>query len=340
MPTIRDVAREAGVSIATVSYVLNNSKAVSDETRQRVLEAAQRLGYRPSSLARGLQARQAYILGYSWRPMPSGELNVILDLFLETMAQVAARHGYHILAYPTFTLQQEVNLYRELVETQRVDGFILSNTTLNDPRIRFLLDVNFPFAAFGRSNPDWDFPWVDVDGTAGMHELVRHLVGLGHTRIACLAWPEDSLTGGYRLAGYYAGMEEAGLTVDPVWVPRMPMDYQEAYRAAQSLLALPPSQRPTAFMAMTDVMALGVMNAALDAGLVVGRDVAVAGYDDIPTARYVRPPLTSLRQPIPEVGEQAVSMLLSLVDGEDPPQRHVLLDPELIIRASTTGTSR
>lgn len=337
MPTIKDVAREAGVSIATVSYVLNNTKPVSAEIRKRVLEAAQRLGYRPSSIARSLQARQAYMVGYSWRPMPRGQTNIILDLFLQSMAEVAARHGYHILAYPTSSVTQEVAAYRELVETQRVDGFILSNTISNDPRIRFLMDVNFPFVSFGRSNPEWDFPWVDVDGTAGMRRLMAHLISLGHTRVACLAWPEDSLAGGHRLAGYYAGMEEADLSVDPAWVVRMPMDYRAAYQATEALLALPPARRPTAIVAMTDIMAIGAMNAALDAGLVVGQDLAVAGFDDIPTAHYVRPPLTSLRQPIMEVGERAVAMLLALLEGQDLPQRHVLLEPELVVRASTTG---
>ncbi len=337
MASIKDVAREAGVSIATVYYVLNNTKPVSEATRQRVLEAVRKLGYRPSSIARGLQAGRARTLGYSWQPMPDDQLNPILDRFLQSMATVAARHEYHILAYPTSTAEDEVEFYRELIETQRVDGFILSNTNLNDPRIRFLMEAEVPFVAFGRANPEWDFPWVDVDGRAGLRKAVEHLAGLGHERIACLAWPEGSLTGSHRLAGYLEGMAAAGLPVDPAWVVRMEMDHDLAYRAVRRLLDLPPARRPTAVVTMTDLMAIGAMNAALDRGVEVGREFAVVGFDDIPLAPYLRPPLTSLRQPIVQVGERVVTLLMALLEGREVPQRQVLLEPELVVRASTVG---
>ena len=337
MATIRDVAREAGVSIATVSYVINNSRPVSPETRRKVLEAIERLGYRPSNIARGLRARKARALGYSWRPMPNGQINVILDAFLESLALAAAEEDYHIVVYPTSTATDEVTFYRGLIEAERVDGFILSNTNYDDPRIRFLLEADVPFVAFGRSNPEWDFPWVDVDGAAGMRKAVAHLVARGHERIAFIAWPEGSLSGDERLRGYREGMDAAGLPLDPQWIVRGEMSYEVGYRAAQTLMALPASRRPTAIIAVTDLMAVGAMNALADMGLHVGRDVAVVGFDDIPMAAYLRPPLTSLRQPIAQVGRLVVEMLLTRLEGEELSDVHVLLEPELIVRASTTG---
>ncbi|HDD25281.1 MAG TPA: LacI family transcriptional regulator [Chloroflexi bacterium] len=333
--TIRDVARRAKTSTATVSYVLNNSRPVGAETRERVLQAIQELGYRPSVIARGLQARKSRMIGYSWRPMPPDQFNPILEKFIHSMAEAAARHDYHVLTFPHPQPQDEVEVYREMVESGRVDGFILPNTNLNDRRIRYLLDVDFPFVAFGRANPDWDFPWVDVDGADGVHQAVTHLLELGHRRIACLAWPEGSLTGQHRLQGYLDGMADVGLTVDPAWIMRIEYNYHNAYQAMQTWLALPPDRRPTAVVALSDLMAIGVMNAAADAGLEVGRDLAVAGFDDAPITGYLRPPLTSLRQPIAEIGERVVTMLIDLVHGQELEPAHVLLKPQLIVRDST-----
>jgi DNA-binding LacI/PurR family transcriptional regulator len=323
------------VSVATVSYVLNNTGAVSEATRQRVLQAVQELGYRPSVIARGLQARESRMIGYSWRPVPPNQFNPILEKFIHSMAEAAERHDFHVLTFPMSCRSDEVGAYRAMIESGRVDGFILPHTNLNDQRIRYLLDAGFPFVAFGRANPDWDFPWVDVDGADGMEQAVRHLLDLGHECIACLAWPEASLTGEYRMRGYRVAMARAGLEVRPAWIGRSENTYYAAYEAARPWLRLPPGERPTAVVALSDLMAIGVMNAAADAGLRVGRDLAVTGFDDAPVTDYLRPPLTSLRQPIAEVGELAVTMLIQLVDGETPSPAQVLLKPRLIVRAST-----
>jgi len=335
MPTIKDVAKNAGVSIATVSYVLNDSGAVSEATRQRVLQAVERLGYRPSVIAKGLQARESRMIGYSWRPVPPNQFNPILEKFIHSMAEAAARHDYHVLTFPCPEPYDEVDVYREMVKNGRVDGFILPNTNLNDRRIRYLLDEGFPFVAFGRSNSEWDFPWVDVDGADGVKQAVAYLIELDHQRIACLAWPEASLTGQYRLDGYQEAMASAALPVDPAWIVRVENDYYSAYRATQSWLGLPTNRRPTAVVALTDLMALGVINAATDAGMTVGRDLAVIGFDDAPIAGYLRPSLTSLRQPIAEIGEWVVTTLIELVRGETPSPAQMLLKPRLIVRDST-----
>jgi DNA-binding LacI/PurR family transcriptional regulator len=340
MPTIKDVAREAGVSIATVSYVLNNSGAVGEATRQRVLEAVEQLGYRASVIAKGLQAQESRMFGYSWRPLPPDQLNPILEKFIHSISEAAARHNYHILTFPCPDLSCEIDVYRDMVESGRVDGFVLSDTNLDDQRVRYLLEANFPFVAFGRANPDWQFPWVDVDGADGLEQAVNHLIELGHRRIACLAWPEESLTGRYRLAGYQRAMTQAGLPLPESWIIRTENYYQHAYRSTQAWLAMQPEQRPTAIVALTDLMAMGVMNAAADAGLRVGPDLSVVGFDDIPITGYLRPPLTSLRQPITEIGEQVVTMLIDLVRGEIPAPFQVLLKPRLIVRDSTAASVR
>lgn len=335
MPTIKDVAREAGVSTATVSYVLNESGNVSAETRQRVVAAVERLGYRPSVIARGLKAGQSRMIGYSWIPVPANQFNPILEKFLQSMAEAAAGRDFHVLAFPSTDPTDELLPYREMVASGRVDGFILSNTTYDDPRIRYLTDIDFPFVAFGRANPDWKFAWVDVDGADGLRQVVEHLHGLGHRRIACLCWPESSSTGQLRLSGFRRAMEEAGLPIHPAWIVRIENDYYEAYEATARLLSLPPDDRPTAITALADLMAMGAMNAAADGGLEVGRELAVTGFDDSPITGYLRPSLTSVRQPIAQAGEEVVHALLGMLQGETTSPPTSLLKPRLIVRHST-----
>ena len=337
--TIRDVARRAGVSTATVSYVLNDSRPVGKDTRKRVLHAAEDLGYRPSVIAQGLKAGESRIIGYSWRPAPANQFNPVLEKFIHSVAEATARHGYHVLTFPYPEPYDEIDVYRQMVGSGRVDGFVLPNTRFDDQRIHYLMDVGFPFVAFGRSNPDWDFPWVDVDGANGIKQAMTHLLELGHQRIACLAWPGRDPVGQPRLDGYQTSMSDAGLQVDALWIKEVENDYYEAYRAAQALVDLPLDRRPTAVVAFSDLLAIGVMNAAEAGGLAVGRELAVVGFDDAPVAGYLRPPLTSLRQPVGEVGEQAVKMLIDLLRGEMPMPSQVLLKPVLIVRESTSRSA-
>ncbi len=334
--TIRDVAQRAGVSTATVSYVLNESRPVGEETRRRVQEAVEELGYRPSIIARGLQAGQSRIIGYSWRPAPANQFNPILEKFIHSVAEATARYGYHVLTFPYPEPYDELEVYREMAESGRVDGFVLPNTRFDDQRIRYLLDEGFPFVAFGRSNPDWEFPWVDVDGAGGVRTAVDHLVGLGHRRIALVGWLARDPVGKERMAGYQTAMALAGIAVDRAWIKRVENDYFSAYGAAQSLLSLPAERVPTAVVAFSDLIAIGVMNAATDAGWRVGRELAVVGFDDAPAACYLRPPLTSLRQPVREVGECVVKMLIDLLGGKELAPAHILLEPKLVVRESTS----
>lgn len=337
VPTIKDVAQRAGVSTATVSYVLNDSAPVRPETRERVLEAARELGYRASSIARSLQAQRSHLVGYSWHYTPPDQPNPILDRFLHSLGQAAAKRGYHLLAFPVQTNEDELAAYEGFIRSQRVDGFVLSGTNFDDPRIAYLREQGFPFVAFGRANPEWDFPWVDVDGVAGLRQATAHLLALGHERIAFLGWAGRSAAGDWRRRGYEEALRAAGLPLDPAWQFSVVQSYEEGYRIGQQLLAAPPAMRPTALVCVSDVLAIGAMNGALDAGATIPGDLAITGFDDVPLAQYLRPGLTSLRQPITEVGEAMMLMLLRIVNGEQlaPAERHLLLQPELIVRGST-----
>lgn len=342
MPTIKDVAREAGVSIATVSYVLNNKPAaISEDTRRLVWKAAQRIGYTPNVTARNLRASESRLIGYAWHEVPLDQVNPVLDRFTYFLARAAEAAGYHILTF-TYPHDDPLPVYDELIRTRRVDGFVVGGTNVDDPRLDYLIRREFPFVSFGRSNPTWDFCWVDTDGQRGVQDAVSYLTGHGHRRIAIAAWPDDSLAGRYRLLGYLAGLEAAGIAARPEWIYRAEHSESSGREALAYWWTLPEALRPTAVVAVSDLMAIGVMNEAERLGLVVGRDLSVIGFDDAPMTQYLRPSLSTLRQPIAEIATRIIQILESLLIPVDrdagaggvQPERQVLLPPELIIRDS------
>jgi len=335
--TLKEVAARAGVSYQTVSKVLNKQIQVSKETEERIRQAVEALGYRPNLIARNMRQQRTRLIGYSWQPAPPDHGNAILDLFLQSMAQAAEGAGYHLLCFPHRSEGDVIAAYRDLIETHRVDGFVISSVEFDDERVRFLRQQNFPFVAFGRSNPEWDFPCVDVDGADGMRQVVEHLLHLGHRQIAALAWPEDSRVGQNRMEGYRAALQAAGIAPRPEWIQRGPgvVDFGQA--ATARLLDLPAGQRPSAIVAFNDIMAIGAMRAAETRGLRVGADVAITGFDDHPMVQYLRPSLTSVRQPVWEIGQRVMMMLLDVLDDRLPQTACVLIPPRLIVRQSSGG---
>jgi DNA-binding LacI/PurR family transcriptional regulator len=332
--TLKKVAARAGVSYQTVSKVLNKQAQVTRETEQRIIAAVQELGYRPNQIARNMRASRSLMIGYSWVQTSPNQVNHILDQFLTSMLREAEAAGYHLLPFPFREGNGHVNDYRELIDTGRVDGFVLSSMNYNDPRASFLLERGFPFVAFGRSGSDFDFPYVDVDGADGLRQAVRHLVERGHRRIGAIAWPEDSRVGNERIRGYYEALAAARLEARPGWVKRGEGTFEFGYSAASELIDVPAAERPSAIVALNDTQAIGAFHAVRAHGLQVGEDVAVVGFDDAPMSQYLFPALTTIRQPIREAGHKCVEILVALMQGNQPYQRQVLLQPEIVVRAS------
>lgn len=337
MPNIKDVAKAAGVSIATVSYVLNNKSAFySEKTRQLVLEAVERVGYTPNVTARNLKANQTRLIGYACHHLPPGQFNSVLDQFVYFLTQEAEAAGYHILMF-TFPLDNPPSAYDDLIRTGQVDAFVVASTNLNDSRIRFLLDQQFPFVSFGRANSEWDFPYVDTDGERGICEAVKYLYSLGHERIAMIGWPEESISGSFRVAGYLRAHHELGLPLRSEYLLRAEHSEQAGRAALAEWLSLPRSKWPTAVVAIDDLVAIGVMNEASERGLPVGEGFAVVGYDDMPLGQYLRPSLTTMRQPIAAICRNLILMLEDILNQRPLENPCRLLPPELVVRASSGG---
>jgi len=334
--TLKDVAAKAGVSYQTVSKVLNKQANVAPETEARIRLAIQELGYRPNVSARNLRTQSSNLLGYAWRQGGNKEEpHPVLDRFLYSAVQTAESNNYHLM---TFLIEDDDNLdvaiYSELYARRQVEGFILADTNHNDPRIAYLIEQDIPFASFGRANEAWDFCWVDVDGRSGIYQVVDYLIKKGHERLGLITWPEGSKTGDERESGYFDRLAEAGIQFDGDWLVRGNNTVQVGAAGVSKMLELAEERRPTAVICMSDHLAIGAMSGASSVGLRVGQDIAITGFDDIPMSAFLHPPLTTVRQPINEVGRKVVDLLFQQINGEQLDKKSFLLEPSVIVRES------
>ena len=316
--------------MATVSKALNGTGVVSDETQRKVVEAAETLGYSPSKAAQGLVGGRSFQVGYGL-PEPGERGNPTLNAFLHSLVDSASGHGLEIVLFRD--TGHDTTPYEDLVRRGVVDGFVLSETDYDDGRVDHLLERGIPFVTFGRTAGSRRHFWVDVDGEAGMMEVSRHLIDRGHSRFGVIAWPDGSETGDLRLDGIRKVLADYGLA-EPDTV-RTTNGFEPGRIALAELLGSDPSI--TAVIAVADELALGAMTEAAVRGIEVGKELAVAGFDDIPTASIVQPGLTSVRQPIKEIGAVLVELLAEALSLRNEP-RGVLLQPELVIRLSTGGS--
>ena len=330
--TLKDIARKVGKSVTTVSRALHDYDDVSPETKALVRQAASELGYIPNILAQRLQKQRTDTLGFILPTFGPRFSDPFFSEFLAGIGNKATELGYDILVATRPPGEEELRAYRDIVQSYRVDGFILVRTRRNDCRIQYLLETGFPFVAFGRTENTGPYPYVDEDGEYGMRLVVRHLARLGHRRIAFLGAPENLMFAHCRKQGYIHGMEEAGLPTDPSLTTTGDLTQRDGYEKTLQLLDTP--SPPTAIAASNDLMALGAISAAQSRGLHVGADIAITGFDNIPLAETSHPPLTTVHQPIYQIGQMVCEMLVGIITGAHPHPESVLLKPSLIVRES------
>jgi LacI family transcriptional regulator len=331
--TLAQVARRAGVSAQSVSNALNNPDRLAVETRKRILAAVEELGYEPNLSARALRNRSSSLIAFKMRPARPDKASMLMDDFLYVLNASAVEAGYHlILCHAEDGPAGEIKAYRDLLKKTSIDAFVLAETHRNDDRVAALRSWGVPFASFGRSwDGDADVAWVDVDGRAGLRAATAHVAAQGHTRIGHIGWPKDSELGQDRRKGWLDACRERGLDTD--LEAAVADSLENGRQAAHRMLDAP---RPaTALVCTSDTLALGVMRALHERGMRPGIDVAITGYDDSPTAALVSPGLTTLRQPIDEVGRQLIAAVDNLMAGDPRNPQHVLLEPELIVRDSS-----
>jgi LacI family transcriptional regulator len=329
--TILDVAHQAGVSLATVSRVLNNKEDVSDETRQHVLKTIQELDFRPSGIARSLATRQSGTLGL----IVPDITNPFSAEIARGVEQLASAENYQVfLCIAEQDPQRELEVLDSLREKQ-VDGVILCSSCLDDSQLSEVLR-NHPAAVLVNRLPpeavaDLAVSAVMVDEKAGGEMMTRHLL-LKRKAVGFLAGPPLSKSCRERYSGYRLAYQAAGLTFQPEWVRHCDSDVEGGYQAATALL----TQRPEleALFCCNDLMAIGALQACAASGKPVPQSVAIAGFDDIPAAALVSPALTTCRVPRYDLGCQAAQALLDQIQGCKDGCGQIILPAELIVRQS------
>lgn len=333
-PTIEDVARLAGVSKGAVSIALNGHAGVADATRARISDAARTLSWRPSLHARALLASRSFALGLVIvRPPELLAADPFFPAFIAGVESILASRGL-ALVLQVVDPETEAASYRRLAHEGRVDGVLLTDLRVDDQRFAWLTELDLPAVAVGRPSSGCPFPWLDTDDREGVRQAVRHLIALGHRRIAHVGGAPGYVHSLARRSAWEDELRAHGL--EPELFIAGDFTGQGGAAATRQLLDKRP--RPTAIVYANDLMAIAGMSAAVEAGLALPDQLSIVGVDDIPLAAHVRPALTTVRQDAADWGRAAARSLVALVEGEPVPT--ITPAPVSFVERSSTSAPR
>lgn len=330
MSTIKEVADHARVSVATVSRVINKTGYVSLDLQERVIDAMRSLNYQPSALARSLRRQETQTIGVLV-PQLNHPFFSALAYAIEQRLFVDQYRSFICSAEES---QEKEDAYVDMLLRQRVDGVIMVPTGHSALNVRRLLDMQVPVILVDRDVPGLPISRVLSDNESGAREGARYLLSLGHRRIATIGMPEYSEAVARRRQGVHSIIAEVDIDdyvdiVDNERVDQVEMGYLAGRRLLEG------RSRPTAIFAMTDVIAIGVLHAASELGLALPEALSVMGFDDIPMAAYFIPEITTVAQPIIDIGQKAAELLLATINGEQKRTETVILPTRLVVRKST-----
>jgi LacI family transcriptional regulator len=329
MTTIREVAEKAGVSPTTVSHVVNHTRYVSDEVRNRVELAMSELNYRPNALARSLRRGETLTFGLV---LPDSA-NPFFAEIGRAIESSAFEYGYSVILCNTENDIDKERLYTEVLENKQVDGLIFVASGEDREAISEIANKGLPLVVVDRDMGSLELDTVTTDNFQGGLIATQHLLSLGHRLIGCITGPSNITPSADRVTGYRLALQQAGLLVDESLLVRGDFHPASGYQGALHLLQRHP--RPTAIFACNDMMAIGAIRAASQLGLRVPGDVSIIGFDEIELGSYTNPPLTSVSQPKQEIGQLTVNLLLDRIQDPSIPPRREVLPARLVIREST-----
>ncbi|KIL41999.1 hypothetical protein SD70_03830 [Gordoniibacillus kamchatkensis] len=330
MPTIKDIASAAGVSVATVSYVLNDTRYVSPDKKERVLRAIRELNYVPNAVARGLRVRESKTISL----IVSDITNPFYPDVAKACEDYAREFGYTVNMVNTGDDPQRLAGALEQLRKGKVDGAIVTTAMEADRELlRQLMEEGYPIVVAHRPLERFAGDMVVSDNYRGGVLAANHLLGLGHTRIALMTGVPGSTVSLLREQGYEDAMREAGVEVRPEWLISGEAKYAPSFQATRALLQLPQDIRPTAVINISDIGALGILDAAYDLGVEVPGELAVVGFDDLFIAASRCVQLTTVKIPRYEIGRTATELLLKRIAGGKPERSELLTLPvELVVR--------
>ncbi len=326
--TIKDIARVSGVSYSTVSRVLNNKDHVRPEKREQVLAAVARLQYVVNPQARSLAGGRSNVIGLLVPELGNGYIGEVIRGIDDALAS----SGYDLMLYTTHRHADKEAIYLKTLTRGLTDGLLL--LVPSDPRsyLEALRQEQFPYVVIDHQGFDDFSPTVIAKNYQAALNAIAYLIGLGHRRIGFIMGQRHLTSAVERFKGYRDALQAQGIPFDPDLVVDGEFLQGESYVVADQLLSLP--NRPTAIFASNDLSAFGAMDAARNRGLSIPRDVSILGFDDIPQSASVRPALTTVRQPLMDMGQIATRMLLEYIENPLQPRERIFLDTELVIRDS------
>ncbi len=331
MATLEEVAKIAGVSRSTVSRVVNNDPNVKQQTRQHVLKIVDQMNFRPNTAARRLAGGKTGIFGLV---IPTGVSRLFTEPYFPILIQNISRTcnlNNKSLMLWLAEARIEQQMIDQVTGNSILDGVIVSSMRINDPIVNALIDSDMPFVLIGRHPTDPDIPYVDMDNLAGAKLVITHLLAKDRSKIGTITGNQNMTVSQDRLDGYRRSLEEMDLPVDENLIVEGRFTQEGGYHAMMSLI----QHNVDAVFCQSDTMAIGALQAIKDAGLKVPEDIAVVGFDDAPFAPNTDPPLTTVRQPTDQLAEQAVKLLMHLVNGDPYDHTSEYVFAELIVRKSS-----
>ncbi|MGX2970345.1 substrate-binding domain-containing protein [Ursidibacter sp. B-7004-1] len=328
MATMKDIARIAGVSLSTVSHVVNRSRFVSEEITERVQKVIDELHYKPSLVARSLKVKETNTIGM----IVTASNNPFFAEVVRHVERYCERHNYHLILVNTEANHQSLQKHLERLLLKQVDGLLLMCAEPQDINAEFLTEIHLPMVVIDWWQQPLKADIVHENSELGGYLATKALIEAGYTGIAVITGESSKPLTVNRLQGYKRAISEYHLQYRPEWIIESHFHFEGGIEATQQLLALP--QRPRAIFAMSDSIAIGVYQALWQAGLQIPQDIAVIGYDNIELAQYLSPPLSTIHQPKARLAKNAVEQLVKRIKEPQIPLNIVQLTPELIKRSS------
>lgn len=328
MSNIRDVAKAAGVSIATVSRALSAPETVSKKSLKKVHEAIEEVQYKPNMLARNFRRHRAFTIVV----LVPNMANTFFATVVRGIEDVMQQHGFGVLLGDTRDQRKREEEYLKLVETRQADGVIQLRPYWGDDSLLPKKDIIAVNAAGCENTP---YPCVRIDNAGAAKTATDYLLSLGHKRVGVITGLADNPHTIDRLKGYRKALEQAGVEFNDDWIAEGEFTMLSGLNAAQHFIRIPPEERPTAVLSMNDEMAIGAIKGFREAGINVPKDMSLIGFDDIEVSRYAEPALTTIAQPAEEIGKAAANMLLKLLDGNEVRNPDYVLPYEFVVRSSS-----
>jgi LacI family transcriptional regulator len=333
--TLEDIARLSDVSRSTVSRVINSDAKVKEETRLKVLKVIQSIDFQPNLAARGLATGRTNVIGVI---IPARVSVIFADpyfpVFLQGVSSACNNRTYSVmlwLAEPDY----ERRMIPRILHNGLVDGVVVASTLMDDPIVKSLFESNMPFILIGR-HPSMDVNFLDVDNLQAARKATLHLLRLGYKRVATITGSQDQVAGFDRYQGYLNALQDYDRTIRPELVADGDFTEEGGYHAMARLLP----QKPDAVFAASDMTAYGAMRAIHEANLRIPEDVAVVGFDDIPASARTIPALTTVRQPVQQMGSKAAEVLINVIENDINTTQKLIMDTELVVRESCGASKR